>query len=75
LNGSAFQRRIPLPAKTPVDLTLDTSLNFDELIAAAKRAWEEAQARAAATPPVPAPPTPAPTPAATPPPRSDTVQP
>ena len=77
LNGSAFQRRIPLPAKTPVDLTLDTSLNFDELIAAAKRAWEEAQARAAAssaaTPPTP--PTPAPTPTTTPPPRSDTVQP
>jgi hypothetical protein len=80
LNGSAFQRRIPLPAKTPVDLTLDTSLNFDELIAAAKRAWEEAQARAAAasaaTPPAPTPPT-APTPqlTPTPPPRSGTVQP
>jgi hypothetical protein len=83
LNGSAFQRRIPLPAKTPVDLTLDTSLNFDELIAAAKRAWEEAQARAAAasaaTPSAPTPPIPPtqPTPqlTPTPPPRSGTVQP
>ena len=65
LRGTAFQRRIPLPAKTPVDLTLDTSLNFDELIAAAKRAWEEAQARAAASPATPPPAAP----------RSDAVQP
>jgi len=65
LRGSAFQRRIPLPAKTPVDLTLDTSLNFDELIAAAKRAWEEAQARAAASQASPSPAAP----------RSDAVQP
>ncbi|MBO9557462.1 MAG: YdbH domain-containing protein [Caulobacter sp.] len=69
LNGSAFQRRIPLPAKTPVDLTLDTSLNFDELLAAWKRGWQES-----------APEAPAPAPAAPPEanpdqaPRSDTVQ-
>ncbi len=51
LRGTAFQRRIPLPAKTPVDLTLDTSLNFDELLASWKRTWEQAQARTP-TPPV-----------------------
>ena len=55
LNGSAFQRRIPLPAKTPVDLTLDTSLNFDELLAAWKRGWQESAPEPAAAPP-PAPP-------------------
>ena len=62
LRGTAFQRRIPLPAKTPVDLTLDTSLNFDELLAAWKRGWLEVE---------PATPAPA-TPEA---PRSDGVQP
>jgi hypothetical protein len=74
LNGSAFQRRIPLPAKTPVDLTLDTSLNFDELLAAWKRGWQESEPEA----PVPAtsaPTLPAPPPAAEPTPRSDAVQP
>lgn len=40
LRGKAFNRRIPLPAKTPVDLTLDTSLNFDELLAAWRRAYK-----------------------------------
>jgi hypothetical protein len=64
LNGSAFQRRIPLPAKTPVDLTLDTSLNFDELIAAWRRGWQESEAV-----------TPAPAPAVPQAPRSDAVQP
>lgn len=32
LSGRAFQRRIPLPKGTPIDLTLDTSLNFDDLL-------------------------------------------
>lgn len=41
LTGKAFQKRIPLPAKTPVDLTLDTSINFDELLAAWKRRWQD----------------------------------
>ena len=68
LNGSAFQRRIPLPAKTPVDLTLDTSLNFDELLAAWKRGWQESEPETPATPPAPAP-------ASEPTPRSDAVQP
>jgi len=78
LNGSAFQRRIPLPAKTPVDLTLDTSLNFDELLAAWKRGWLEQAPTPAPTPsPPPPPPTPAspPTPTAATAPRSDGVQP
>jgi hypothetical protein len=66
LNGSAFQRRIPLPAKTPVDLTLDTSLNFDELLAAWRRGWLEEE------PATPAPPA---TPAAPEASRSDGVQP
>jgi hypothetical protein len=44
LRGRAFQRRIPLPKGTPVNLTLDTSLNFDELL----QAWlEVARSRAA----------------------------
>jgi hypothetical protein len=39
LRGRAFNKRIALPAKTPVDLTLDTSLNFDELLAAWRRSF------------------------------------
>ncbi|MBE7219675.1 MAG: YdbH domain-containing protein, partial [Caulobacteraceae bacterium] len=31
LKGRAFQKSIPLPKGTQVDLTLDTSLNFDDL--------------------------------------------
>ncbi len=34
LRGRAFQRSIPLPKGTEVNLTLDTSLNFDELMQA-----------------------------------------
>ena len=34
LRGRAFDKEIPLPSGTPVELTLDTSLNFDELVAA-----------------------------------------
>lgn len=40
--GTAFKRRIPLPKGTPVNLTLDTSLNFDELLAAWRRGWMDA---------------------------------
>jgi hypothetical protein len=40
IRGSAFNKRIALPAKTPVDLTLDTSLNFDELLAAWQNAYK-----------------------------------
>jgi len=32
LDRSALTRRLPLPKGTPIDLTLDTSLNFDELL-------------------------------------------
>ncbi|MDR3507471.1 MAG: YdbH domain-containing protein [Caulobacteraceae bacterium] len=31
-DGSAFQKSIPLPKGTPIDLTLDTSLNFTQLL-------------------------------------------
>lgn len=42
IRGRAFDKHIALPAKTPVDLTLDTSLNFDELLAD-WRSWFERQ--------------------------------
>ena len=42
MQGTAFNRRIPLPKGTPVNLTLDTSLNFDELLAAWRRGWKDA---------------------------------
>jgi hypothetical protein len=32
LRGRAFQRRIPLPDDAPVNLTLDSSINLDELL-------------------------------------------
>jgi hypothetical protein len=34
LSGHAFDKPLPLPKGTPIDLTLDTSLNLDELLAA-----------------------------------------
>lgn len=40
LRGQAFNKRIALPARTPVDLTLDTSLNFDELLEAWRRSYK-----------------------------------
>src|SRR6266700_1836879 len=33
LRGRAFVKPLPLPKDTPIDLTLDTSLNLDELLA------------------------------------------
>ena len=39
LNGTALQKPIPLPSGTPIDLTLDTSLNFDELLKSYAEAW------------------------------------
>jgi len=42
LAGNAFNQRIPLPKGTPVNLTLDTSLNFAELLAAWRRGWKDA---------------------------------
>jgi hypothetical protein len=34
IRGRAFEKELPLPSGTPIELTLDTSLNFDELMAA-----------------------------------------
>ncbi len=50
LNGSAFQKKIPLPSKTPIDLTLDVSLNFDELLKSYTDAWTSSISSADATP-------------------------
>jgi hypothetical protein len=47
IRGTAFNKRIALPAKTPVELTLDTSLNFDELLAAWQNAYKAQSAAAA----------------------------
>jgi hypothetical protein len=41
LNGTALYKPIPLPSGTPVDLTLDTSLNFDELLKSYAEAWSK----------------------------------
>jgi dicarboxylate transporter DctA-like protein len=38
LRGQAFSKPVPLPKGTPIDLTLDTSLNFDELLRAYRAA-------------------------------------
>jgi hypothetical protein len=39
INGTAMYKPIPLPSGTPIDLTLDTSLNFDELLKSYTEAW------------------------------------
>jgi Dicarboxylate transport len=39
INGTALQKPIPLPSGTPIELTLDTSLNFDELLKSYSAAW------------------------------------
>jgi hypothetical protein len=49
LQGHAFDKPLPLPKGTPVDLTLDTSLNFDELLDAYRNAFSASLAEAAAT--------------------------
>jgi len=41
INGTALQKPIPLPNGTPIDLTLDTSLNFDELLKSYSEAWSK----------------------------------
>ena len=41
LNGTALYKPITLPSGTPVDLTLDTSLNFDELLKSYAEAWSK----------------------------------
>lgn len=39
IKGEAFSRHIPLPKGTPIDLTLDTSLNFDEVMRGVKSSF------------------------------------
>jgi len=41
LDGSALQKPVPLPSGTPIDLTLDASLNFDELLKSYAEAWSK----------------------------------
>jgi hypothetical protein len=41
INGTALQKSVPLPSGTPIDLTLDTSLNFDELLKFYTEAWSK----------------------------------
>jgi hypothetical protein len=41
LDGSALRLPIPLPSGTPIDLTLDLSLNFDELLKSYADAWSK----------------------------------
>ncbi|HEX4270733.1 MAG TPA: YdbH domain-containing protein, partial [Rhizomicrobium sp.] len=41
INGTALYKPIPLPSNTPIDLTLDTSLNFDELLKSYAQAWSK----------------------------------
>lgn len=50
LQGQGFDKPLPLPKGTPVDLTLDTSLNFDEVLEAYRNAFAAnlAEGRAAA---------------------------
>lgn len=45
IRGRALDKPIPLPKGTEVNLTLDTSLNFDELLAAYRKAWADSQAK------------------------------
>lgn len=42
MRGRALQRPLALPSETKIDLTLDTSLNFGELIRALAAAWQDA---------------------------------
>jgi hypothetical protein len=42
--GQVFSRPLPLPSGTAIDMTLDTSLNFGELLAAIGASWREALA-------------------------------
>ena len=46
IRGTAFEKPIALPSGTPIDLTLETSLNFDELLKSYQAAWSETLAAA-----------------------------
>jgi hypothetical protein len=41
IRGTAFDKPIALPSGTPIDLTLETSLNFDELLKSYQAAWSD----------------------------------
>ena len=41
IKGTALTKPIPLPSGTPIDLTLDSSLNFDELLKSYAQAWSK----------------------------------
>ncbi len=41
LDGTVLQKPIKLTSGTPIDLTLDTSLNFDELLKSYSEAWSK----------------------------------
>ena len=41
LRGKALSKPIALPSGTPINLTLDSSLNFGELVRALRQAWRE----------------------------------
>ena len=45
INGTALQKPIQLTSGTPIDLTLDTSLNFDELLKSYAEAWSKTLAQ------------------------------
>lgn len=49
LRGHAFDKPLTLPKGTPIELTLDLSLNFDQLLAAYRSAWANAAAEAIVT--------------------------
>ena len=51
IRGRAFNKRIALPSDTPIDLTLDTSLNFAELLKAYQNLWRQDAAGSAAVQP------------------------
>jgi hypothetical protein len=50
LTGKAFQKEIPIPRGTAINLTLDTSLNFDELLRGYQATWSQMKALNGASP-------------------------
>jgi hypothetical protein len=50
IRGKALAKPLTLPSDTKIDLTLDTSLNFGELVRALNQAWRDSTAEAAVTP-------------------------
>ena len=55
LGGKVLSKPIPLPSDTKIDLTLDMSLNFGELVRALEQAWRDGTQNAGApvrSPPV-----------------------